>query len=1448
MTLTTEQAAALDVARGLAAAGIPVFAAAPAVGADGQWDARGGTGRSGYWLPHGWQQTAAGPEAVDAWRPGMALAVVCGHGLDVIDVDPRNGGDLAALDGALPVIHGVAATPSGGAHAFVRSLGVRKGTAAPGIDIQAGAPDGTGRGFVWIAPTIKLSKVTSQPGAYAWVKPPDHHAAIADDGRSGAALAAMVRAKDAPAPGADDFMRIGPWADLEATLSAGRNNGVARLAASLRGRGGLLLEDALDVMYRRVWPVIERMPGDHEFTADEFEATIRAAWKQYPDGAEQRAEEAAIPPDPQAPAANPARYFGQGGGLLAATLAGDVLALGPLAEGIDDRMWRYAGGVWLPDKDVVRERGVALLGEKYKRQHASTAEDIVRAHVGTIASDPVPEVVNFYNGLYRWRTGELGPHAPEVLTTVQLPVEWDPAADCPAFEKFLAEVVPYDMVPVVWELIGYLMYSGNPLHKAVMLTGRGRNGKGTLLRVITALLGRRNITSVSLHDLVNTRFTTASLFGRLANIAGDIDGGFLESTATLKAITGGDMISAEHKGRDRFDFVPWATPVFSANKIPASADTTAGYLSRWLVVPFPHSFEGREDRTLDRRLLDPAELRGIAVRALAVLPALLERGDFETTDSGRAARDEFIRRVDQVRTWLEDCTTPDPEHWIPRTDMYEAYRRWALRDGHRPVRAGEFYDRLEAAGLHMTKRRGIWGFYGARITDQGWGQVDSYLMPGPTSGNGPQGAEGAGNSDSDSEGADQGAAWGAAKRTTTESDSPSAQSHFAENFPAPTLTSGNDAQGAEGAETSLPPRTRVRAHGGVSDLPAPSAPPRSSKSPSKAKIAKEAERAVKIAEAAGAVGTLPAVVLRSGVITSVSLANARAIAWPSGTLTVDVETSGYPVGHEHYALRTVQLGNTDKAVVFDPTDPEQATAVRELLAAAPKLHAHSATADLVPLVDAGLADLSAWDRMHDTVLPALLADPSSTGSDAGGLKELAGSVLRDSAVSPGADAARAELFKTARWLTNTDATTPVERSGWAQVDPRCATMTRYAASDVLDTAALSRALPKPQPAVLDRERTVQRITARVTHRGLLLDGDRVDRLLAEHTAARDGIASRARDEFGIANVGSAQQVGAALLELGVALPRTTTGQPSTADGVLTPLRNIDGRAGDLVRVRLDYQHHKTAISLFLAPYAELVHRGDGRARPTIYTLGTSTGRMSCTRPNLQQLPREGGVRACVTADSGQLLVSADFSSVEVRVMAALSQDPSLIRMILSGVDLHSTIAEMVFGQQYTKANRYITKRGVFGWAYGGGIETLAKQVGTTQAVMSRVVDALAKIAPTYVQWAANLKDVVRQGRTQMPTPAGRVIHLPPDTPHKAPNYAIQGTARELLVDALLRWQDTRWGDSTILPVHDEILTAVPEADAEPATAELVRCMTSELYGVPIAAEASEPSFAWRDAS
>jgi hypothetical protein len=128
----------------------------------------------------------------------------------------------------------------------------------------------------------------------------------------------------------------------------------------------------------------------------------------------------------------------------------------------------------------------------------------------------------------------------------------------------------------------------------------------------------------------------------------------------------------------------------------------------------------------------------------------------------------------------------------------------------------------------------------------------------------------------------------------------------------------------------------------------------------------------------------------------------------------------------------------------------------------------------------------------------------------------------------------------------------------------------------------------------------------------------------------------------------------------------------------------------------------------------LCEYGDARARPTVYTLGTDTGRMSCVRPNLQQLPRQGGVRACITADPGHLLISADFcrrgdpGDGRAQPGPQPDQDPGARAPTCTPWSPSRRSAPA-----FTKADRYTAKRGVFGWAYGGGVPSLARQVGVT---------------------------------------------------------------------------------------------------------------------------------------
>jgi hypothetical protein len=397
---------------------------------------------------------------------------------------------------------------------------------------------------------------------------------------------------------------------------------------------------------------------------------------------------------------------------------------------------------------------------------------------------------------------------------------------------------------------------------------------------------------------------------------------------------------------------------------------------------------------------------------------------------------------------------------------------------------------------------------------------------------------------------------------------------------------------------------------------------------------KVAARRAKVEAAEQGRTPLPAMVTRDGMVTPVYLNIAADLLRSCfGALCLDVETTGYQLGHVNYGLRTIQLGNEHAAVVLDADDPVQRGLASWALKSARKLHAFSAAADLVPVVAAGLIDWDeAWSKMYDGVLYAKLSDPKMSGSDAEGLKELSKDLLGGYAVAPSADSARSVLFKTMKCLTKTKVNTPVERSGWAQVNKNSVTMIQYAGSDVLDLGAVIRTLEPQLPvseAVLDRERECEAVCSRVALDGYDLDLPHIQEKIAEYELRQYNAQTIVFALSGgeITNPSSSPEVIKYLTEAGYTLkPDRKTKQPSAGKASLEPYAN---RGDVLCKYILEYRHCTTTLGLLLRPLENLCTHGDGKMRPTVYTIEAQTGRMSCVRPNGQQFSRQGGIRACV---------------------------------------------------------------------------------------------------------------------------------------------------------------------------------------------------------------------------
>jgi P4 family phage/plasmid primase-like protien len=1536
---------ALQVAEQLANIGIPIFVARAAAESDGEhWL------KLGFVLPAAWQETPRGTLAWrETWRPGDALCAVMGHGIDLIDVDPRSGGTIP--DGfPLPTLYAVAATPSGGVHGFVASLGVgsRDGV-FPGVDIKGGGdPEkkGGGHGFAFIAPTVKLSKTTGQPAGYRWVTSPDIAGIQASyHDTSGAALAAHVRELKAKSG-----TKTGQKAD-----TAGLTEGLAAWAGQREAHSAAAADRAIRAKLDEVAKAPAQtgtgfretlmraamtlggyvgagyLAEDEAF--DELAGAVRECWggvdendylwiqQGLADGARPENRFAVYHPHEAitGPAAGPSsdeverkhtfydvigtHPFDPSQDDSDQGLADAVIARCQpgLRRGVDTGGWLVRGPErWEELKNEGRaEWAISVLarlmpagrpapaGEEKDEahwQHERRKKFLTSRTAGAISSKmraitsgaDHPAVVRvaeldseaevLWAGGLPWdlrQSGEvpvlaqLDPGAPHLHTALTAP-ELVPT---PAWDAFIATVWP-DPEVRAWVLrVMSIALTGYPDAALPMLYGPERTGKSSFVSLLAKLLGTyahagdpRLLSSTETHAsivyaLKGRRMSTIDEGPRKGHLA----------TERLKQLTGGIELTGNAMRENPITFAPTHTLVMTTNDEPVISD--GALRSRARIIPC----EADQDAVrAARQAITPdvwkLEAPGVLAAMMRETAAWLDDRSSALSAAAPVTVREMVTELaaeqDPFARWLSERTAPDATGTQSRA-LYAAFAAWwetapAFKRLHLPSETA--YGRsMTRLGYPPVKRMDA-NYRQLRIVSGdsaawGLGSSPGGLMAGSRTVDAkppmPEPSRSTPGSGVVMEGME-----GKTPSTTVQRSTPSttvqpSNEVCASSLHEPTMPP----LGSGGSETILCPRCgvapgvtaagKLRAHRLADKNKCEGSGDRAPGVLTKS----ERDRAAKVAAAEGEWIGLPAAMRRGEEPRAVTVAElpgilAECLRRNGGILAVDVENTARPIGHPDFRVQSVQLGDWAEGVDLDPNVPEQAEIIRAALAGAAELNAHNATADLAPLAYLGLGDYRAmFDKMVDTAVRMKLADPASVGNEAG-LKDLSPAVLGAAAVSPGADEARKALFTAAGWLTEVKPDTPPEKNGWARVKPGCATMVRYAISDVLDCAAIRHRIPAPETAVERRERRVQVITAPTAYAGVPLDAGQVSGQIAEREPVIEDLGARLA-AGGLANARSPKQVTEAFTARGVTIPDSTkfTMQKLVA---LHPDEGVKAMAADV----LAYRKAATFMSTFLVPWREQCERGDGVIRPTIYTLGADTGRMSSVRPNAQNLPKKGGARECWVAGLGKKIIRADMSSVEVRVIAALSQDPQLMAMLANGLKLHDQIAEQVFGPGYTETQRGWAKNGVFAHFFGAGLEKLAATIQAPLEVAAAVVEALGVVAPGVAAWADQVKQAVRGGMNQFRTYSGRIIHLDTSQPHKAVNYLVQGTARELLVDTLLAWDDGPYAGGVIVPVHDEVIAWVDEADAEAATEYLVRCMTRELYGVAITCEPDAPSDRW----
>ena len=419
---------------------------------------------------------------------------------------------------------------------------------------------------------------------------------------------------------------------------------------------------------------------------------------------------------------------------------------------------------------------------------------------------------------------------------------------------------------------------------------------------------------------------------------------------------------------------------------------------------------------------------------------------------------------------------------------------------------------------------------------------------------------------------------------------------------------------------------------------------------------------------------------------------------------------------------------------------------------------------------------------------------------------------------------------------------------------------RYAAEDADVTLRMHEALwpqlvaePRLRALYEEIERPVAAVLLEMEERGVLLDAALLRKQSGELGARLNELQQQihavAGGEFNPDSPRQLQQILFEKLQIPV-VRKTPKGQPSTAEDVLEEL----AEAYELPRLILEYRGLAKLKSTYTDKLPEEINPATGRVHTSYHQAVAATGRLSSTEPNLQNIPirrAEGRrIRQAFIAPPGHVLMAADYSQIELRIMAHLSGDATLVRAFAEDRDVHQATAAEVLGkpiEEVTPDERRSAKAVNFGLIYGMSAFGLAKQLGIDRGAAQKYVDLYFERYPGVKEFMDRTRaqareqgyvETVRGRRLYLPEIRSRNRNLQQYAERSAINAPMQGTAADIIKAAMLRVErecvSRRLPARLIMQVHDELVLEVA-SEAVDATAAMLReqMMAAESLRVPL---------------
>lgn len=329
-----------------------------------------------------------------------------------------------------------------------------------------------------------------------------------------------------------------------------------------------------------------------------------------------------------------------------------------------------------------------------------------------IKSEAVAKYIGVKNGVFNLATKQLEPFSEHLVITSKIDTNYDPNAQSDLLESFISEVSDdnKDIEALLYQMIGYTLYSNNKFGVAFYLYSNGSNGKSSVMHIINGLVGDEHVTSLSIKELTD-KFSKAHLYDSQLNLTDDVDtDAIINNTGILKSLITGERINAQLKYGSPFDFIPRTKFILAGNDLFSTSDDSYGFFRRLIIVPMTRTFDNishnKDPFILDKLNTDVVKSALLNKALKGLLEAINNNGITEPQIS-KEYKAQYRTDNSPIRQFIAHSEEQEISLFLGRTTTkaYMNYKNWCIDNGFKAVDSNKFGKQLKQIGYKSKVSR-----------------------------------------------------------------------------------------------------------------------------------------------------------------------------------------------------------------------------------------------------------------------------------------------------------------------------------------------------------------------------------------------------------------------------------------------------------------------------------------------------------------------------------------------------------------------------------------------------------------------------------------------------------------------------------------------------------------------------------------------------------------------